>query len=424
MPFEFGPVSPLKIAVIGGGISGMGAAHLLAKAHNVTLFESEKRLGGHARTVMAGKSGEQPVDTGFIVFNYQNYPNMAKLFEFLDVPVTKSDMTFAVSMDNERTEYGLKDLAAIRHTVVQPRMWSMFKDLAKFNRGAEAAVRPDMTLNDLMDAMGLGEAFRKYYLLPFSGAIWSTPINQMLDFPAEALMRFFRNHNLLATYGQHQWYTVEGGSIQYVTRLERELRNRGADVRLDAPIKSVMRDPNGVSIRPERGAWEYFDKVIFACHSDQVLEMLQEPTAEESRLLGAIKYQPNRAVLHRDPVVMPKRKQCWASWVYKDAGQDGDAPLGVSYWMNSLQPIPKSDPIFQSLNPTSAIRDELIYEETNFAHPVFDRAALAAQSGIREIQGLNNTSFCGAYLRNGFHEDGYFSALEVAESLGMLAEWR
>ncbi|MDR6266141.1 FAD-dependent oxidoreductase [Roseobacter sp. N2S] len=427
MPFEFAPTAPVKIAVIGAGVSGMGAAHMLSKAHSVTLFETEKRLGGHARTVIAGKNGDQPVDTGFIVFNYANYPRLTALFKELDVPVAKSNMSFGVSADDGRIEYALNDLAALfaqKRNIVNPLFLGMLVDIMRFNsKAVDMAADPEITLGELMRRLRLGEWFQKYYLLPFSGAIWSTPLEQMLSFPAQALTRFFQNHNLLNIYGQHQWYTVEGGSIQYVTRLESALRVQGCDIRLGTDVIGVRRHDNGVDVRVKGGEWEHFDRVVFACHSDQALAMLSDPSPEESATLGAIKYQPNRAVLHADPSIMPKRKSCWASWTYTTTKQNRADPVGISYWMNTLQSIPHNDLVLSSLNPTVAIKDELIFEENTFMHPVFDRAALHAQSRIKALQGTRNTWFCGAYLRNGFHEDGYSSGVDVAQDMGLIPEW-
>lgn len=427
MPFEFAPSAPLKIAVIGGGVSGLGAAYLLSKAHSVTLFESEARLGGHARTVMAGKNGDQPVDTGFIVFNEANYPHLTGMFSDLDVPIEQSNMSFGVSADGGRVEYALRDLNALfaqRRNIVNPMFLGMLRDILRFNaQAAQVATCPSLTLGDLMRELRLGAWFQQYYLLPFSGAIWSTPLHQMMAFPAQALVQFFLNHRLMQVWGQHQWYTVKGGSIEYVRRIETAMRAQGADIRLRAPVTAVRRSASGVAIRTPGGDWEQFDRVVFACHSDQALSMLEAPTADEQKLLGAIRYQPNRAILHRDPSVMPKRKSCWASWVYSAPKGSQEAPVGVTYWMNSLQPIPQDDLLLGSLNPTTPIRDDLIYEETEFSHPVFDRAALEAQPKVRALQGQNNTWYAGAWLRHGFHEDGYASAVDVAEDMGMIPSW-
>lgn len=427
MPFEFSPDAPQKIAIIGAGISGMGAAHLLSKAHNVTIFESEKRLGGHARTVMAGRHGDQPVDTGFIVFNYATYPRMTKLFEVLDVPVVKSNMSFGVSADGGRVEYGLESMNAIfcqRRNLLRPKFHRMLKDIVRFNKNAETMIEgPEMTLGQLLDKMGTSDWHRNYYIMPFCGAIWSTSLEKVLDFPAEALMRFFRNHGLMNWSDAHQWYTVKGGSIEYVNRLEASLHHRNAEIRTNAPVAGVRRTSSGVEIRATGNEWEHFDNVIFACHSDQALAMLADPSDAEKQHLGAIKYQENKSVLHADPIVMPKRKAAWSSWVYTAQRQELQAPVGVTYWMNNLQDIPQNDQMFQTLNPNQPINEALIYDQNTFMHPVFDADALRAQGEIQKIQGENNTWYCGAYLRNGFHEDGYSSAVDVAEHMGMVPTW-
>ena len=418
MPFEQRGTTARRIAVIGGGISGMGAAHFLSKRQNVVLFEAETRLGGHARTVMAGKNGDQPVDTGFIVFNRVNYPHLVQLFQDLDVPVTESDMSFGVSACAQRMEYGLASVDAVfaqRRNLVHPKFLRMIRDILTFNKGAEAAVKPRMTIGDLIQTMGLGDWFTRYYLTPFSGAIWSTPKLGILDFPAEAMLKFFRNHGILDWNENHQWYTVEGGSIQYVSRLQRSLDARGVDIRLDAVTTGVRRTAFGVEVRTEGGEWESFDDVVFATHSDQTLSLLSDASGVERTALSAIRYQPNRAVLHRDEAMMPKRRKVWSSWTHVENDGGEEDPIALTYWMNKLQPIPEDDPLFVTLNDTGRIRDEMIFDEATFHHPVFDMAALAAQDTIRAINGQNRTWFCGAWMKNGFHEDGLSSAYDVAQ---------
>jgi predicted NAD/FAD-binding protein len=418
VPFEF--TSPSRIAVIGAGVSGLGAAYQLAGINPVTLFEAAPRLGGHARTVVAGRNGDVSVDTGFIVFNYPNYPHLTKMFAELDVPVKKSDMSFAASIGDGFIEYGLRDLGALTaqtRNMVRPQFWRMIADILKFNKHAVAtATDPDLTLGELLDRMELGEWFRRYYLLPISGAIWSSTPEQIESFPARALVQFFENHALL-TPKTHQWHTVDGGSIEYVTRIAAAIRRAGGEIRTGAPVAAVRRRIGGVSIRANGGDWEDFDQVIFACHSDDALAMLEAPTGAEQEILGAVKYQGNRAILHRDPGQMPKRKSCWASWVYLSPDDRPAAKIGITYWMNSLQGIDRRDPLFVTLNPGKPIRDEMIYDEAEFRHPVFDRAALRAQEALPGIQGDNNTWFCGAWARHGFHEDGYTSAVAVAERI-------
>ena len=406
-----------KIAIVGGGISGLAAAYLLAEKNDVTLFEAEPSLGGHARTVVAGRHGDQAVDTGFIVFNYANYPHLTAMFRDLDVPVEKSDMSFGATIDNGRVEYGLRSLAALvaqKRNLSRPGFYRMVRDIMRFNARAEASASSDeITIDELVGELGLGDWFRDYYLRPICGAIWSTGTEKIGDFPARTLVRFFRNHALMSTTGQHQWWTVSGGSREYVTRLAAHLQRAGCDLRPGTPVQSVMRSGGLVRVASQRGL-ESFDDVIFACHSDQALRLLETPTKEEHAILGAIQYQDNHAILHRDESQMPRAKGCWSSWVYKAESQEDASGIGVTYWMNRLQNIPESDPLFVTLNPLQPVRDELIYDQKTFRHPVFDRAALAAQSKIQVIQGVNNTWFAGAYLRNGFHEDGFASAVRVA----------
>ncbi len=421
MPFEAGAIGRKKIAVIGAGISGMGAAYALADTHDVTLFEAEPRLGGHARTIIAGRHGDQPVDTGFIVFNYANYPNLTALFDRLDVPVTKSVMSFGASVAGGRIEYGLDGARAFfaqKRNVLNPRFVGMLRDIFRFNANAlRVAQDRSLTIGELIEKMKLGRYFRDYYLLPFSGAIWSTPTEQIMDFPAYAMLQFFENHALLGYDGQHQWHTVQGGSIAYVTRLEHAMRGQGVDMRLGCPIDAVRRSPIGVDVKAYGAGWESFDEVVFATHSDDTLRLLADASPEERADLGAIGYQPNDVVLHADASVMPKRKAVWSSWNYAEAPAKRDGQIDITYWMNSLQPIPQDDPHFVTLNSTRPIREELIYDQVTLRHPVYDLAALAAQERLRLSNGTNRTWFCGAWMRHGFHEDGLATALDVADAI-------
>ena len=410
-----------RIAVIGAGITGMGAAHKLAPDNHVTLFESGARLGGHARTVMAGKNGDQPVDTGFIVFNYANYPHLAELFAELNVPVKKSNMSFGASFGAGRLEYALTSLSAVfaqRRNLVNPAFLGMLRDVVKFNKHAlTLAQDKTLSLRDFLEKLGTGDYFRDHYLLPFSGAIWSTPADKIMDFPAHALIQFFQNHALLGYSGQHQWYTVEGGSISYVCRIEASMKQRGVDIRLNSAIDGVRRDAQGVEVKTRGGEWERFDEVVMATHSDDTLSMLSDPSAEEQAALGAIKYQPNDIILHADTDVMPKRKLAWASWVYTEDSKLESDRIDLTYWMNSLQSIPEDDPHFVTLNTKRTIREELIYDRVTLRHPVYDLAAWDAQGKVHAMNGQRNTWFCGAWLRNGFHEDGLATAMEVVDAL-------
>lgn len=421
MPFETLGQAPRRIAVIGGGISGMAAAHMLADTHSVVLYEAEARLGGHARTVIAGKRKDQPVDTGFIVFNRVNYPHLVRLFEKLGVPTTESSMSFGASIKGGRLEYGLASIDTVfaqRKNALDPRFLRMLSDIIHFNRNAEATANdPTMTIGELLGRLRTGAWFRDHYITPFSGAIWSTPTSGILNFPAQALVRFFRNHALMDYTGQHQWYTVKGGSIEYVRRLQSAMTAQGVDIRTATPVAGIRREAGSVLVRAEGAEWELFDDVVFACHSDQALRLLSDPTPHEAQSLAAIRYQPNEAVLHADASLMPKSRKVWSSWSYVEPKTGPGDRIDLTYWMNSLQPIPQDDPLFVTLNTTRPIRDELIHDVTTFHHPVFDVAAFAAQDRIRVMNGAQNTWFCGAWMRNGFHEDGFASAVDVVQAM-------
>ncbi|OIQ31483.1 MAG: cyclopropane-fatty-acyl-phospholipid synthase [Alphaproteobacteria bacterium MedPE-SWcel] len=415
------PLRPHRIAVIGGGISGLSAAYMLAPHHAVTVFEAAPKLGGHARTVMAGKAGDQPVDTGFIVFNYANYPHLTRMFQDLDVPVVRSDMSFGASINNGQIEYGLRNLRALtaqRRNLLRPEFARMVRDILRFNDKAEALAKDDSaTIGELMKDLRLGDWFQRYYLMPLCGAIWSTPPAEIRAFPARALIQFFRNHALLSTSGQHQWWTVEGGSVEYVRRLEHHLRGRGVAIRTATPVQSVTRDGPHSHVSSLSGQHAPFDQVIFACHADQALRLISHPTPQERAALSAIRFQDNQMILHSDTRQMPHRPAVWSSWVYKADTTRPEPAIGVTYWMNRLQNIPENDPLFVSLNPSEPVPDHLIYDQKTFRHPVFDGAALAAQRQLADIQGQNNTWFAGAYTRHGFHEDGFASAVRIARMM-------
>ncbi|MBC7157516.1 MAG: FAD-dependent oxidoreductase [Rhodobacteraceae bacterium] len=411
-----------RIAIVGGGISGMAAALLLARSGaRVTLFEAAPRLGGHARTVLAGRRGDQPVDTGFIVFNRVNYPHLSALFDELGVPVVPSDMSFGASLAGGRFEYGLRNLRAVfaqRRNGADPRFWGMLRDILRFNARARAAADdPALTVEGLIARLRLGAWFRDRYLLPLTGAIWSTPARATLDFPAQALVRFFDNHALLSHTGQHRWLTVHGGSVEYVRRVEAALVAAGAELRLFAPVEAVTRGAGGATVKTAGAPAEGFDEVVFATHADDTLRLLADADADERRLLGAVRYQPNTAVLHADATLMPRRRAVWSSWVYTEAEGARDAGIELTYWMNSLQPIPADDPLFVTLNATRPIREALIHDQVTFRHPVYDLGALAAQAGLRARNGTRATWFAGAWMRNGFHEDGFASAVDVVQAI-------
>ena len=415
-----------KIAIIGSGISGLSAAYLLSRKHDVTLFEREPQTGGHSRTVTV-RQGDRiiPVDTGFIVFNERNYPNLTALFRELFVPVKDSDMTYAMSVDNGRFEWGAQNLNTIfaqRSNLFNPRFYQLFREVMRFNGAAEHAVAqtPTISLGDLISSMGLSERFKQLYLLPMSGAIWSSPPQQMLDFPASVFVQFFKNHGLLSVSGQPQWRTIDGGSQQYVRRIVQTLGDR---VRTGCAATSVKRETGLVIVTDNSGESRSFDHVVLACHSDEALSLLNDGSQAEVKALKAIRYQKNDAILHRDPRFMPRRRRCWASWNYQSDGKGSEPAVAVTYWMNRLQGIDESCPLFVTLNPASNVAPEDVFDRHVFHHPVFDAGAIQAQSTLRQLQGVSNTWYCGAYMRHGFHEDGLVSALNVTDKFGCKPDW-
>ena len=414
------PPNRLRIAVIGSGISGMSAAWLLSQRHEVTVYEREARVGGHAHTVSVRHEGRDiPVDTGFIVYNEGTYPNLTALFQHLDVPTVPSRMSFSVSLDNGGFEYaggcGLAGLIAQKRNLLRGRYWAMLRDLARFYRQAPddlpALARSEMTLGTYLGLHGYGEAFQRDHLLPMAAAIWSAPAAAILRFPAASFIRFFANHGLLHFRDRPEWRTVVGGSRTYIGRLTARFADR---VRTGRGVRIIRRDPDAVRVEDAAGRIERYDHVVVATHADEALRLLGDPTPEERGLLGAFRYSRNLAVLHTDAALMPRRRAAWASWNH--IGGEGDAPVAVTYWMNSLQPIAAEKSFFVTLNPAEMPRGALHTE--SYDHPVLDSAAVAAQAQLWSLQGRRNTWFCGAHFGAGFHEDGLQSGLAVAEALG------
>jgi predicted NAD/FAD-binding protein len=414
----------LNIAVIGSGIAGMSAAWLLSQRHDVTVYEQESRLGGHSHTVDApgmGGGAVTPVDTGFIVYNDVNYPNLVALFDHLKVPTKASDMSFAVSVDGGRLEYGtstMGELFAQWRNVARPRFWSMLRDLMRFYREAPGFQEDGdaiASLGDYLDRGRYGRAFQNDHLLPMAAAVWSTPAGRIRDYPAAAMIRFCDNHGLLKVNGRPQWRTVDGGSREYVSRLTAAYANR---VKIGRGARFVTRMPTGVAITDNAAQIAHFDHVVIAAHGDQALAMLSDPSADETALLGAFQYTRNETILHTDKSLMPRRKAIWSSWNYLARTGDGAKPPCVTYWMNRLQSIPENNPLFVTLNPIKPPRADSVIRTEIYEHPIFDESAIRAQRRLWQLQGQRNTWFCGAYFGSGFHEDGLQAGLAVAEALG------
>lgn len=416
-----------RIAIIGTGISGLGAAALLHPHHDITVYEKNGYAGGHSRTVIAQTpDGPVPVDTGFIVFNHQTYPLLTKLFAHYDVPTVKSCMSFGVRIGQGWLEYGTEDLSTLfaqKRNLLRPAFWRMIADTLRFHRQALRYLDapPTVTIAECLEALGMGTWFRSYFLLAMGGAIWSTPLEEMLKFPASTFVRFFHNHGLLAVSNHPQWYTVAGGSREYVSRLSAPFASR---LRLNCGVTRITRSPNGVIIRDEKGKEEIYDAAVLACHADQALRMIEEPTPKEHAVLSAFRYQPNRAVLHSDTSFMPARRKAWSSWVYlSEMRQDNVPAVSLTYWMNNLQPLATQQPLLVTLNPGREPDPALVHDDHWFDHPLFDEAAIVNQSRLDQIQGQDRLWFCGAYQRYGFHEDGLGSAVAIARAMGIDAPW-
>ena len=415
----------LKVAVVGTGISGLSAAWLLSPRHDVTVYERAERIGGHSNTVVASVGGRNiPVDTGFIVFNRRAYPNLTALFERLAVPTQTSDMSLAVSLGDGDLEYsgtGLSGLFAQPRNMFRPRFLSMLRDLVRFYRQAsrDADLLRDETvsLGDYLSDGGYGAAFRDDHLLPMASAIWSAPPSEILSFPVATFIRFHRNHGLLQLTQRPAWETVTGGSTVYVQKMIQSFADR---IRLDTAVVAVRRSADGVVVTDSRGGSNHYDDVVMATHADQALAVIADPTAEQTALLGAFRYSRNLAVLHSDPSFMPKRRAAWSSWNYMGTREAAADRVGVTYWMNRLQGIPDSSPLFLTLNPPRAPRAGTLHHSEVYDHPVFDAAAISAQRRLWSLQGKGNMWFCGAHFGAGFHEDGLQAGLAVAEQLGGL----
>ena len=428
----------MKVAIVGGGISGLGCAYALAKSKkiDITLYEGGEHIGGHSNTVsltLPTLTGEvsHGVDTGFLVFNQRTYPRLLRLFHELDVPIAKSDMSLSVSVptvpQSKNIEWAgnnIDSLFAQRRNLFNPKFLRMVLDILKFNKLTTNLAKNEHldqvkeTVGEFLDKHGFKREFREWYFLPMIGAIWSCPSNQMLEFPVATMIRFCHNHGLLQVNDRPQWLTVAGGSIEYVKRICSFLLQSGVKIEREY-VQSVVRMESGAQIKTANSTNNY-DHVILATHSDISLELIKDLTSEEAKILSAIKYQANRAVLHTDTTVLPENKKCWAAWNYATAGRDLEKQVCVNYLINKLQPLPKQwgdQQVIVSLNPVQEPKSSSIHAEIEYAHPIFDEAAIDAQKKLPFIQGVNNTWFCGAWTGYGFHEDGLRSGELVANEI-------
>ena len=413
----------MRIAIVGSGISGLGAAWLLTRqGHAVTLFEAERRLGGHTATVDVTLDGRTfPVDTGFLVFNDHTYPKLIALFDELGVESIASEMSFSCRVDRARLEWagtGFRSLFAQPSNALRPAFWRMLADIARFNREATALEDGNrmwsITLGEYLEAGRYSVPFRDWYLLPMAAAIWSAPRRDILDFPLPTFVRFCRNHGLLQVTGRPQWRTVRGGARVYVEKIATQLQ----DVRIGTPVHRIVRAKGGVTIDSAKRTGEAFDAVVLACHSDQALALLSDPSRSEQRLLSAVRYQPNRVVLHTDPALLPRARRAWSAWNYLAADDAaGQRPVAVSYLINKLQPLPCETPVIVTLNPPFEPDPARVLQEFEYSHPLLDSAAVAAAGGIAQISGQRHTWYAGAWLGYGFHEDGLASAHAVADAI-------
>lgn len=421
----------MRVAIIGSGIAGMSCAWLLNQAYEITLYEADDRLGGHSHTVlMPTAEGAIPVDTGFIVYNEPNYPNLTALFDYLNVPTKASTMSFGVSLDNGRFEYSGSDsnatLFAQKSNLLRPGFYRMLAEIIRFNGAAarylmQENTQKSLTVGEFLDRGRYGSAFCEHYLLPMSAAIWSASLERIRAFPAQSFFQFFDNHGLISVNNRPPWRTVDGGSRVYVERLTKPFRERA---RLNMGVQRIKRLNEQVEVHDIEGGVEVYDAVVLACHADQALALIEAPSGNEREILGAFDYQENETILHSDPGLMPRRKAVWSSWNYLASSQNsGDAKASVTYWLNHLQSLSSDRLALVSLNPIREPDPSSIVARFSYAHPQFDHGTLLAQERLHEIQGRDRLWFAGAHWGHGFHEDGLLSGLRVAAGLGVTPPW-
>ena len=421
----------MRVAIVGSGIAGLSAAHHLKGMADVSLFEAGDYFGGHTHTVDVSLPSAQGlithgVDTGFLVYNERTYPGLIQLFKDLGVQTAASDMSFSVQSHwgagGRKLEWNganLNSVFAQRSNVLRPAFWKLLRDILRFNELATRLAQAHndgalmQPLQEFLDVHGFGSTFRDAYLLPMLGCIWSCPTAQMLQFPAATMVRFCDNHGLLQVNQRPQWFTVQGGAKHYVQAITQGI----ADKRLNTPVLGLSRNPSGVLLRTAQGV-EMFDEVVLATHADQALRLLEQPSDQERELLGAIRFQPNHAVLHTDESVMPRKRLAWAAWNYqRTESHSENAHVCLHYWLNKLQPLPFQQNVFVSLNPVVPINPAKVIDSFDYDHPVFDLTAIQAQRQISRLQGLQHTWFAGAWMGYGFHEDGLKAGRAAANGI-------
>jgi predicted NAD/FAD-binding protein len=412
-----------RIAIIGSGISGLTTAYLLHKSHEITLFEANDYIGGHTHTVKVAQ-GEQSydIDTGFIVCNDRNYPNFLKLMDKLNIAMQPTEMSFSVRNNPLGLEYNghnLNTLFSQRRNLLRPKFYRLIRDILYFNKAAKKAIEEgvaeNITLDTFVNQQSLSDIFKNNYLLPMAAAIWSCSMEQAGEFPLHFFLKFFLNHGLLDIKNRPQWYAVKGGSKAYIDPMTSGFKDQ---IRLSTPVNSVVRDDSWIEVNHATGK-ETFDQLVFACHSDQALDLLKNASIEEKAILGELLYQQNDVILHSDASLMPKKSLSWASWNFLAGEQEHNDPTLVTYCMNILQGIASDQPFLVSLNARHKIDPEKIIGEYDYTHPVYSVAGMKAQSRRNEISGVGRIHYCGAYWYNGFHEDGVRSALDIGEKFGV-----
>jgi len=420
--FPFRGLGGLRTAIIGTGIAGMGCAHFLHKSTDLTIYEQNDYVGGHTNTVTVDEDGKPVyIDTGFMVFNYQTYPNLCRLFDEIKAPVKKTDMSFSVQHMPSGLEYSgssVNHLFAQRKNIFNLRYIKMLNQIGRFNKESVKILDDpkyaNYSIGEYIKEFNFGEDMLWKYLVPMSSAVWSTPMEQMLDFPAVTLIRFFLNHGFLGLDTQHQWYTLEKGSQAYREILIKPFEDK---IHINRKAVKVIRENGKVTVHASDGSQEVFDRVIIASHGDQALAMLGNPTAEEQRLLSNFKYQYNKAVLHTDGSIMPKTKLAWSSWNYSIKMQDGKLSPTTIYWMNRLQRVSDKKDYFVSINPHEGLNESKMIKELDYEHPLFDVPAINAQAELQTLNQHGPIYFCGSYFKYGFHEDAFASAVELCSQL-------